>query len=206
MIRFLQRDNRLTKAFFVVIIAAASVGMVVYLIPGLTGMGASTADTYAVIYPHWYSRFFSSGVTISQQKVSQLARQQLQRRDPQYADNPMILRIFEQQVGQQLVQQQILIAEAKKLGINANDDDVIQFLHQGQFGEYLFPNGQFIGTDRYAGFVSSQFNLSRILGPAFAGVLMAGMGAVGCFALSAVAFQQGRRFALALPGVRQISR
>ena len=40
MIRFLQRDNRFTKAFFIVIIAAASVGMVVYLIPGLTGMGA----------------------------------------------------------------------------------------------------------------------------------------------------------------------
>ena len=51
MIRFLQRDNRVTKAFFVVIIAAASVGMVVYLIPGLTGMGASTGDTYAVITP-----------------------------------------------------------------------------------------------------------------------------------------------------------
>jgi peptidyl-prolyl cis-trans isomerase D len=42
----------------VVIIGAASVGMVVYLIPGLTGQGASSADTYAVIYPHWYSRFF----------------------------------------------------------------------------------------------------------------------------------------------------
>ena len=41
MIRFLQRDNRLTKALFVVIIAAASVSMVVYLIPGLTGQGAS---------------------------------------------------------------------------------------------------------------------------------------------------------------------
>ena len=51
MIRFLQRDNRVTKAFFVVIIAAASVGMVVYLIPGLTGMGASAADTYAVDLP-----------------------------------------------------------------------------------------------------------------------------------------------------------
>ena len=35
---------------------------------------------------------------------------------------------------------------------------------------------------------SSQFNLSRILGPAFAGVLMAGMGAVGCFALSAASY------------------
>ena len=70
MIRFLQRDNRITKAFFVVVIAAASVGMVIYLIPGLTGMGASTADTYATIYPHWYSRFFSSGVTISQQRLA----------------------------------------------------------------------------------------------------------------------------------------
>lgn len=35
---------------------------------------------------------------------------------------------------------------------------------------------------------SSQFNLSRILGPALAGVLMGGMGAVGCFALSAASY------------------
>ncbi len=125
MIRFLQaKDNRITKAFFVVIIAAASVGMVVYLIPGLTGMGVSAADTYAMIYPHWYSRFFSSGVTVSQERVSQMARRQVQQRNPQYADNPMILRYFEQQVGQQLVQQQILLAEADKLGITATDDDV----------------------------------------------------------------------------------
>ena len=79
MIRFLQRDNRVTKALFVVVIAAASVGMVVYLIPGLTGMGAASADTYAMIYPHWYSRFLSSGMTVSQQRVSQMARQQMQR-------------------------------------------------------------------------------------------------------------------------------
>ena len=76
MIRFLQRDNRLTKAFFIVIIAAASVGMVVYLIPGLMGMGGTSADDYAVIYPHWYSRLLSSGDAVSQQRVSQLAHQQ----------------------------------------------------------------------------------------------------------------------------------
>src|ERR1035441_10280746 len=146
MIRFLQRDNRLTKAFFVIIIAAASVGMVIYLIPGLTGMGASTADTYAAIYPHWYSSIFSSGMTVSQERVSMAARRQLQQRNPQYADNPAILRYMEQQVGQQMVQQQILLAEAGKLGISASGDDVIHFLHQGQFGEYLFPNGKYIGT------------------------------------------------------------
>jgi len=158
MIRFLQRDSRVVKAFFVVIIAAASVSMVVYLIPGLAGGGATSADTYAIVYPHWYSRFLSSGVAVSQQRVETMARQQLTRQ--RYPDNPMILGLFEQRVGQQLVQKQVLLAEAEKLGIQANTNDVIQFLHQGQFGEYLFPNGQFIGTDRYTTFIASQFNLS----------------------------------------------
>jgi peptidyl-prolyl cis-trans isomerase D len=160
MIRFLQRDNRLTKAFFVVVIAAASVGMVVYLIPGLMGMGASSADNYAVIYPHWYSRLLSSGDAVSQQRVEEMARRQLQQRDPQYANNPTILNFFEQQAGQTLVQQQILLAEAAKLGIRDTDDDVSQFLHQGEFGEYLFPNGKFIGAERYAAFIASQFDMS----------------------------------------------
>lgn len=35
---------------------------------------------------------------------------------------------------------------------------------------------------------SAQFNLSRILGPAIAGVLMTSVGAVGCFAVSAASF------------------
>ena len=158
MIRFLQTDNRLTKALLVVVIGAASVSMVVYLIPGLTGQGAASADSYATIYPHWYSRFLSSGESVSQQRVSQLARQQLQRQH--LPDSPFIVNYFEQQAGSQLVRQQILLAEAGKLGIRATDDDVIQFLHQGQFGEFLFPGGQYIGSDRYAAFVANQFNLS----------------------------------------------
>jgi peptidyl-prolyl cis-trans isomerase D len=160
MIRFLQRDNRVTKAFFVIIIAAASVGMVVYLIPGLTGMGASAADTYATIYPHWYNSIFSSGTTVSQERVSIMARRMVQQRNPQYADNPMILHIFEQQAGQQLVQQQILLAEADKLGVTATGDDVIQFLHQGQYGEIFFPNGKFIGQERYTAIITGQANMS----------------------------------------------
>ncbi len=160
MIRFLQTDNRLTKAIFVVIIGVVSVGMVVYLIPGLTGQGASSADTYAVIYPHWYSRFFSSGETVSQEQVAKMARQQLQQQNPQYADNPMMLGMYEQRMGQQLVQKQILMAEAEKLGIRATNDDVIQFLHTGQPGQVLFPNGQFIGEDQYAALIASRFNQS----------------------------------------------
>src|ERR1700689_849893 len=103
MIRFLQTNNRMTKAIFVVIIGVVSVGMVVYLIPGLTGQGASAADTYATVYPHWYNRFLSSGEAISQEKVERIARQRLAQQ--RYPDSPMILNAFEKGVGDQLVQQ-----------------------------------------------------------------------------------------------------
>jgi peptidyl-prolyl cis-trans isomerase D len=156
MIRFLQRDNRLTKALFVVIIAAASVSMVVYLIPGLTGMSGASANTFAVIYPHWYSRFTSSGVEVSQQQVEEMARQQMQQQ--RYPDNPMILNLIEQRIGQQMVQLQILLAEAAKLGIHATDADVIQFLHTGSAGQVIFPNGQFIGSENYARLISERLN------------------------------------------------
>ena len=160
MIRFLQKDNRVTKALFVVIIAAASVSMVVYLIPGLTGQGMSSSDTYAVVYPHWYSRLLSSGDAISQARVSQIARMQVMQRNPQYADNPMIVSLFEQQVGQQLVQQQILVQEAKKLGIDVTDDDVRNYLRSGPTGAVLFPNGQFIGSDQYASLIADRLDMS----------------------------------------------
>ncbi len=42
--------------------------------------------------------------------------------------------------------------------------------------------------DRGLALNSTQFNLSRILGPALAGVLMASVGAVACFALSAASY------------------
>jgi peptidyl-prolyl cis-trans isomerase D len=161
MIRFLQsQDDRIVKAIFIVIISVVSISMVVYLIPGLTGGQDSSPDTFAVVYPHWYSRFFASGDTVSQAKVEQVAQQQLQQRGPQYANNPMILNIFEQQAGQQLVQQQVLLDESQRLGIRASDDDVRQYLRTGPTGQVLFPNGKFIGQDQYAALISTRLNMS----------------------------------------------
>jgi peptidyl-prolyl cis-trans isomerase D len=159
MIRFLQqKDNRITKAIFVVIIGVVSVGMVVYLIPGLTGMGAASTDSYAVVYPHWYSRYMASGEAVPQQRVEQLARQQLQQQ--RYPDSPMILNLFEQRIGQQLVQQQVMLVEAERLGISATDDDVRKYLQTGQAGQVLYPNGKYIGDEQYASLIASRFNLS----------------------------------------------
>lgn len=160
MIRFLQQDTKMAKAIYAVIIAAASVGMVVYLIPGLMSAGVSAPDTYAEVYPHWYSRIFRSGETISVQRVQQMARQQVEQRNPQYADNPVIMNFMMQQVGQQLVQQQILLAEADKLGISASDKDVAKILHTGGYGQVLFPNGKYIGDQAYAALINDRLNMS----------------------------------------------
>lgn len=160
MIRFLQTDNRVIKAFIVVVIAVASVGMVVYLIPGLSGMGASAPNTYAVVYPHWYSRFLASGDTISQTRVEQMTRQQLQQQNPRYADNPKILSLFEPRVGEQLVQRQVLLQEAARLGIRASDDDVRHYLQTGPTGQVLFPGGKFIGEQQYAALIADRLNMS----------------------------------------------
>jgi peptidyl-prolyl cis-trans isomerase D len=160
MIRFLQTDNRMVKALIVVIIGAASITMVLYLIPGLGGVGSSPADTYAVVYPHWYSRLLSSGDSITQAHVEQITENQLRQRDPQYANNPTIVQMFEQQVGQQLVQEQVLIEEAHKLGIYATDEDVRKNLSTGPSGEVLYPGGKFIGEDAYKQLINDRLNES----------------------------------------------
>ena len=157
MIRFLQsKDNRLVKAIFIVIIGAAVITMVVTLIPGIFQNAEVTGDTYATVYPHWYSRYTFSGEKIPLTRVQEVAQQQLQRqRLPDFALPYMV-----QRVGEQLILQKVLLAKANSLGISANDEDVRSFLHTGQYGELLFPKGQFIGEDKYRQFISSQFDMT----------------------------------------------
>jgi len=157
MIRFLQsKDNRFVKAILTVGIGAFIISMVIYLIPGILQNDATAPDTYATVYPHWYSRFTFTGEKVSMVQVQEVAQQQLQRqRLPDFALPYMV-----QRAGQQLILQKLLLAQADGLGLNATDEDVRNFLHTGQYGELLFPNGNFIGEDKYKQFISSQFNLS----------------------------------------------
>jgi peptidyl-prolyl cis-trans isomerase D len=161
MIRFLQsKDNRLVKAIFIVIIGAAVITMVVTLIPGIFQDAAVTSDTYATVYAHWYSRFIFTGEKVSLTRVQEVAQQQMQRqRLPEQYAQLFMPRLVEQ-AGQQLILQKVLLAKAASLGIQANDDDVRAFLHTGQYGELLFPNGNFIGEDKYRQFIQSQFDMS----------------------------------------------
>jgi peptidyl-prolyl cis-trans isomerase D len=161
MIRFLQsQDDRIVKAIFFVIIGVVSISMVVYLIPGLTGGGSAAPDTFAVVYPHWYSKILSDGDTISQTRVQQVAESELRQRGPQYASNPMIVQYFQQQVGQELVQQMVLLQEAHKLGVYATENDVRQYLRTGPTGQVIFPDGKYIGDDAYKQMVDDRLHIS----------------------------------------------
>jgi peptidyl-prolyl cis-trans isomerase D len=158
MIRFLQKDNQFVKIIFWVIITVACVTMVITLVPGIFNDQASSPDTYATIgHGGFLGRFLPAADTVSTTDVQNLAQRMLQRQ--QLPD--MLLPFMMQRVGQGLIQQHIELMEAHRLGISATDDDVRRFLHTGQFGMILFPDGKFIGDAQYAEFVSENFQMSR---------------------------------------------
>lgn len=158
MIRFLQKDNRVVKALFVVIIAAAVVTMVITLVPGIFQDGAVSNDTYATVNGGgFFTRIFASGQKISTQEVQQAAQRMLQQqRLPDFA-----LPFVVQRVGAGLVQQAIMLQEANHLGLKVTDEDLRQFLHSGMFGQVLFPNGNYVGDDQYSNIIQNNFGISR---------------------------------------------
>ncbi|HVJ07670.1 MAG TPA: peptidyl-prolyl cis-trans isomerase [Acidisarcina sp.] len=158
MIRFLQRDSRLIKGIFIVIIGLAVITMVITLVPGIFQDSSGAADTYATVHSGGlFGRVFGPSTEITNAQVQQAASRQLQQqRLPDF-----VLPFMIQRVGQGLIQQAVMLLEADRLGLKVTDEDVRQFLHTGQFGMVLFPNGQYIGDDKYAALIQDNFGISR---------------------------------------------
>jgi peptidyl-prolyl cis-trans isomerase D len=157
MIRFLQKDSRLIKAVFIIIISVACITMVITLVPGIFQSSTDSSGTYATIRGgNIFSRVFGSSVTVSQQEVHSAAERIIQQRGwPQQA-LPFIL----PQAGQGLIQRAILLSEANRLGLQVGDAAVRKFLHTGPIGAAIFPNGKYIGDARYAELIEDNFGLS----------------------------------------------
>lgn len=159
MIRILQKENRVTKIIFAVIIGAAVISMVAYLIPGVGDAASSNDATVfaSVREPGVIGRIFGSTSTIKTTEVNQLAARQLQQqRLPEF-----LLPYMAQRAGQILVQREILKKEADRLNLHVSDEDLARELKTGPFAQYLFPNGTYIGEDAYISFVQSAFQTSR---------------------------------------------
>jgi len=159
MIRILQKDNRLTKIIFAVVIGAACVTMIITLVPGIfdNANAVSAADTYATIRTPGFWGRFETPTPVKNADVDQLAHRLLQQQH--YPD--FLLSYMMQRAGTMLVSQQILLREADRLGLQVSDADLAHELQYGPFAQALFPDGKFIGDDAYMNFVQNNFGMSR---------------------------------------------
>jgi len=158
MIRFFQQDTKVMKVIFWVIIVVSCAAMVIFLVPGLFSGQASASDTYASIgHGGFLGRFLPAEQTVSTADVRNLAERYLQRQGLP----DQLLPFMMPRVAEGLIQQDIELQQARRLGITATDDDVRRYLHTGQWGMVLFPDGKYIGDQRYAEFVSEQFQMTR---------------------------------------------
>jgi peptidyl-prolyl cis-trans isomerase D len=158
MIRILQqKDNRIVKAVFIIIISVACITMVITLVPGIFSDANASTGTYATIRGgNIFSRTFGSSTEILTSDVQMMSQRMLQRQ--QLPD--MLLPYMMQRVGQGMIQQQVELNEANRLGLSVSDDAVRQFLHTGALGAALFPGGQYIGDQQYKNLVESNFGIS----------------------------------------------
>ena len=155
MIRILQQDNRATKAIFAVVIGLAILAMVVTLVPGIFDNGAAgNPATFATVRtPGWFGRLGADSATVSTADVENTARRMLQQNQLPEMYLPLVM----SQAGQQQVERVILQREADRLGLQVSNDDLVREFKNGPLAQYLFPNGQFIGDDAYANFISQHF-------------------------------------------------
>jgi peptidyl-prolyl cis-trans isomerase D len=157
MIRFLQKDNRVVKIIFIAIIAVAVVTMVITLVPGIFSDTDTSSDSYAVVRTGGLmGRYFGTSTTITTPEVQQVAERILQQK--RYPD--MMLPYLMPQAAQALIQREVLLQEANRLGLQVSDVDLRRAMQTGPFSQALFPGGQFIGEDKYADFVQNYFHTS----------------------------------------------
>jgi peptidyl-prolyl cis-trans isomerase D len=150
MIRFLQTPGRLQKVLLVGFLAIVCIMMVVTLVPGgilgdLTG-GSVSADSVAKV----------EGQDVTVQEVDQAARGMMQQRHIPEQFRSLIL----PQAVDAVVMRKLYLNESEHLGLRATDDDLRYEMQHGPISQALYPNGTFIGADRYRDLVASQFNIS----------------------------------------------
>ena len=164
MIRFLQKDTKAVKIMFGVIIGAACISMVIYLVPGLMSDNTSGSNgaVYATVHePGVLGRLFGESTDIQTDEVVKLAERQLQQQHIPDTMMSSLLPYMMDRSGQVLVQRTILKQEADRLHLEVSDEDLRRELRTGPFAQYLFPDGKYVGDDGYINFVQAYFGTSR---------------------------------------------
>jgi peptidyl-prolyl cis-trans isomerase D len=153
MIRFLQKPGPLKKIILGGVLLVICVMMVITLVPGgmfgdYLGGGLTTQGVLAKVGDQ------EINVPEVAQQARLIGKQRFQGNVP-----PSLMPYLMQQAAQGMITAKAITYEADRMGLAVTDDELRDFLHQGQLGQLLFPNGNFVGQQAYEQFVQSQFNL-----------------------------------------------
>jgi peptidyl-prolyl cis-trans isomerase D len=144
MIRQLQNAGPTVKIVLGALLVLICASMAITLIPGgigsSLGIGAPPAGVLATI----------GDETVTVPEVQKTARDMIHQQFPRGGEQAnALLPYFESQAAEQLINEKTLVAEARRLGLHASDDEVRDELQHGQFGSVFFPDGKFIGQEEY---------------------------------------------------------
>ncbi len=148
MIRQLQNAGPTLKIILGALLVIICASMAITLIPGgigsSLGIGAPPAGVLATIG--------DQQVTVSDvhREARAMIRQQFPKGGPQAS---MLLPFFARQAAERLIDEKALVAEAHRMGLRVNDEELREELQHGQLGTMLFPDGKFVGEEEYENFV-----------------------------------------------------
>ncbi|HJT68960.1 MAG TPA: peptidyl-prolyl cis-trans isomerase [Terriglobales bacterium] len=148
MIRFLQTPGPIKKIVLGGLLTVVCVLMAITLIPGFGSSNYFTNTT-----PNVVATVDGRDITINEveRQAKQMLNQQMPKGGPQASS---LLPFFAQRAAENLISEKALLAEAQRMGLRATDDDLREYMRQGQLGQMLFPNGTFVGQTEYEDFVS----------------------------------------------------
>ena len=152
MIRFLQTEGPFKKIVLSGLLLLICAAMAITLIPGV-GADLGGAPGKGVIAK-------VNGEDITAQEVRDSARQIAQQQAQQYGQNaamlmPFLMQQATQRAADQLINRQVLLTEAHRLGLKATPQEVKDELQHGRYASIFFPGGTFIGETEYQNLLQS---------------------------------------------------
>jgi peptidyl-prolyl cis-trans isomerase D len=145
MIRFLQTPGPIKKVLLGGLLTIICVFMVITLVPGFGSsyFGTGTNTTRGVVAT-------VDGEAVTTLEVQKAARAMIQQQFRQnMSQAAMLMPFFAGRAAEQMINEKVILSEARRLGLRATDEDVRDELQHGQYAQVFFPGGTFIGQDAY---------------------------------------------------------
>lgn len=151
MLKLFREKKTLVRIFLFLIVGVVGLMMVVTLVPGLSGGGASLADPQGVLAQ-------VGEAVVTQREVQQQYQRSVAQAGTQ---SPLFRQLMMERIVGDLITRRAVEYEAERLGMEVTSAEVTARLRQMSL---FYPGGQFIGEEAYQRLVQQQFGLST---PAF---------------------------------------